>query len=290
MKQRIIPYLFGILTSALILGGFLVGRASAAPTAATGCFPDTNSHWAETFICWLKDNGITTGYGDGTYKPDNSVTRAEMSVFLQKIFNLADASAQNKANIAEANAIASAQTSADTAEANAKAYAETLIDNPPTSGDFVIGAGPSVWTKSQNSSSPFVEIYPNFVYLKTNFVATFQFQATIPVPVVSYGKAMQLKGLRLCYTVGANTEIQSVNLVAYRANSGLPTPYNQFTDNVVRTDSTCRNYSIVTPSNFEVGDFVSVSVNVNFLQTSGYVQIGSTSLILGPTNTSVTWP
>jgi len=52
-------------------------------SAATGCFPDTNGHGAEEFICWLSDNGITSGYPDGTYRPENGVTRAEMAVFLQ---------------------------------------------------------------------------------------------------------------------------------------------------------------------------------------------------------------
>jgi len=51
-------------------------------SAATGCFPDTNGHWAETFICWLSDNGIAGGYPDGTFRPENGVTRAELSVFL----------------------------------------------------------------------------------------------------------------------------------------------------------------------------------------------------------------
>jgi hypothetical protein len=53
--------------------------------AATGCFTDTNGNWAETFICWLKDNGISNGYGDGTYGPNNNVTRAEMAVFLSRV-------------------------------------------------------------------------------------------------------------------------------------------------------------------------------------------------------------
>lgn len=278
MKQRIIPYLFGILTSALILGGFLVGRASAAPSAATGCFPDTNGHWAETFICWLKDNSITSGFADGTYKPENGVTRAEMSVFLQKIFNLADASAQTRAN---------------TAEANSKAYADTLVNTPPTSGDFVIGAGPSVWTIGLNATSPYLERYPHTVWLKTAAApGDFNFQADIPVSTVVYGRYMQLKGMRLCYTVGAEAYINTVVVRALHATNGLATGYNELLDQTDRPagESTCRTYTIATPVNFEVGDYVTAVVVVHFNQTSGYVQISSTSLILGPTNSSVTWP
>ena len=76
--------LLSVLAVVLTLTAFVTGRVSAA----TGCFPDTNAHWAETFICWLKDNGITSGYPDGTYKPENYVTRAEMSVFLNKVASL----------------------------------------------------------------------------------------------------------------------------------------------------------------------------------------------------------
>ncbi|MBL8063904.1 MAG: S-layer homology domain-containing protein [Anaerolineales bacterium] len=274
MKQRIIPYFFGILTSALILGGFLVGRASAAPSTATGCFPDTNDHWAETFICWLKDNSITIGFADGTYKPENGVTRAEMSVFLQKIFNLADASSQSKAN---------------TAEANAKAYADSLVNTPPNSGDFVITAGPSVWTTGLNASSPYLDRYLHTVWLKTTAVPSdFTYQADIAVPTVIYGQFTQLKGMRLCYTVGAEAYINTVVLRAHHATNGLGTGYSEVNDQTDRLagESTCRTYTIATPVNFEVGDYVSVGVVVHFNQLAGYVQISSTSLILSSTNST----
>ena len=68
------------LVSALLFAAFWAGSISAA----TGCFPDTNGHWAETFICWLKDNNITSGYANGNYGPEDNVTRAQMAVFLQK--------------------------------------------------------------------------------------------------------------------------------------------------------------------------------------------------------------
>jgi hypothetical protein len=33
---------------------------------------------------WAAENGITTGYPDGTYRPDDPVTRGEMAVFLKR--------------------------------------------------------------------------------------------------------------------------------------------------------------------------------------------------------------
>ena len=43
----------------------------------------TTAHPFATFIKWLKDNGITGGYPDGTYRPDNYITRAEMAAMLK---------------------------------------------------------------------------------------------------------------------------------------------------------------------------------------------------------------
>jgi hypothetical protein len=65
----------------LVAGAFWVGRASAT----TGCFSDTNGHLFETFICWLDDNNITHGYGDGTFGPNDNVTRGQMAVFMQRM-------------------------------------------------------------------------------------------------------------------------------------------------------------------------------------------------------------
>lgn len=46
---------------------------------ASSCFTDTSFHWAETYICWLRANGLSTGYPDGSFRPDNYITRAEVA-------------------------------------------------------------------------------------------------------------------------------------------------------------------------------------------------------------------
>jgi hypothetical protein len=50
-------------------------------------FADTEAHWAKDWIEALKNEGITSGYPDGTYRPDAAVTRAEMAIFLLKAMN-----------------------------------------------------------------------------------------------------------------------------------------------------------------------------------------------------------
>ncbi len=52
-------------------------------------FPDVPAdHWAARFVQWVADEGITVGYGDGTFQPDRVVSRAEMAVFLGRAWDL----------------------------------------------------------------------------------------------------------------------------------------------------------------------------------------------------------
>ena len=56
------------------------GEGQVTPT-----FSDipANHHYYEA-IEWMAANGISIGYPDGTYRPDDTVTRGEMAVFLQR--------------------------------------------------------------------------------------------------------------------------------------------------------------------------------------------------------------
>jgi len=50
-------------------------------------FPDVDeTSWSCRFIKKLKELGITTGYPDGTFRPWNPVTRAEMATFIYRAF------------------------------------------------------------------------------------------------------------------------------------------------------------------------------------------------------------
>jgi hypothetical protein len=85
-KTRRIVLVAGI--SILILGLFFFVVGPRLVEASTGCFTDTNGHVFETYICWLFDNGISVGYGDGTYGPNDNITRGQMAVFLQRVHEL----------------------------------------------------------------------------------------------------------------------------------------------------------------------------------------------------------
>jgi hypothetical protein len=49
---------------------------------------DTAGNWAEPFIKVLVEKGIISGYPDGTFRPDQPVTRAEFAALLAKAFDL----------------------------------------------------------------------------------------------------------------------------------------------------------------------------------------------------------
>jgi parallel beta-helix repeat protein len=48
---------------------------------------DIKGHWAEPFIQGLFDKGLISGFNDGTFKPDDKMTRAQYAALLVKAFN-----------------------------------------------------------------------------------------------------------------------------------------------------------------------------------------------------------
>lgn len=70
---------------ALSLATSLVGTAATA-TINFKDIPKPTSHWAYDTIQWAVNEGITKGYLDGTFKPDNSITEAEFLALLLNIF------------------------------------------------------------------------------------------------------------------------------------------------------------------------------------------------------------
>ena len=46
---------------------------------------DFGGHWAEKSIRWALDKGLMRGYGDGSWRPDQPLTRAELAVILQRL-------------------------------------------------------------------------------------------------------------------------------------------------------------------------------------------------------------
>ena len=76
----------------------LVTRQIALPRprrrAKKGQIPvptDLTDHWAKPAVLRLMEKGILTGYGDGTFRPNNSMTRGEFSIVIVKAMGLTPA-------------------------------------------------------------------------------------------------------------------------------------------------------------------------------------------------------
>lgn len=59
------------------------------PVQISPVFSDvTNNHWAQKPIEFLKEKGWINGYEDGTFRPDNNITRAEYTKLILTVFGI----------------------------------------------------------------------------------------------------------------------------------------------------------------------------------------------------------
>jgi len=88
VKRNKVRKTLALLLALLILSPtvFLYTRA------ANETFSDTTGHWAEAYIGKWAAAGVIFGYGDGTFRPENNVTKAEFSSVLNQLFEYAEES------------------------------------------------------------------------------------------------------------------------------------------------------------------------------------------------------
>jgi len=68
-----------------------LGRASLDIPAGedwTSRFTDMQGHWSETYVDYLHTAGITGGYADGTFHPDEKISRAQFATMLFRYLKL----------------------------------------------------------------------------------------------------------------------------------------------------------------------------------------------------------
>ncbi len=83
MKQRL-RKCCQILCGCLLVG-LLAAAECATPVYAAG-YSDIEGHWAQATIEKWSDSGILAGYPDGTFKPDQTVVRSELSAILYRVW------------------------------------------------------------------------------------------------------------------------------------------------------------------------------------------------------------
>ena len=68
-----------------------LGRAShdiPAAADAAPVFTDTAGYWGKSYVDFMYTSGITTGYSDGTFRPNDNISRAQFSVMLYRYLGL----------------------------------------------------------------------------------------------------------------------------------------------------------------------------------------------------------
>ena len=58
-------------------------------------FTDIKDYWGSTYVDFLKTAGITNGYADGTFRPNQVISRQEFAVMLYRYLGLKDADYEN---------------------------------------------------------------------------------------------------------------------------------------------------------------------------------------------------
>ncbi len=71
----------------LILAVLLLpfSAAAAGPEDAPAAFSDIEGHWAEDFIIKAAELGLFTGFEDGTFRPDEPVTRSQFVTVMWRL-------------------------------------------------------------------------------------------------------------------------------------------------------------------------------------------------------------
>ena len=87
-----------ILVLTFVIGLFTPAVVTSARTA-TG-LTDINDHWAKDKITEWVQKGLVSGYTDGTFKPDKSITRAEFMTLVNKALGFSEKAAIGFSDVA----------------------------------------------------------------------------------------------------------------------------------------------------------------------------------------------
>lgn len=68
-----------LLCSAMVFSSFATSFAAS--------YTDMSKHWAESYVQNIKEKQIISGYEDGSFKPDKSVSRLEAIIMISKMFS-----------------------------------------------------------------------------------------------------------------------------------------------------------------------------------------------------------
>ena len=67
----------------------MLGKALNYQPVNGAKFPDTNGHWAESYINALGERKVMNSFSDGNFQPEKAVNRAQLTTFIARVLNLA---------------------------------------------------------------------------------------------------------------------------------------------------------------------------------------------------------
>ncbi len=70
---------------AVILTDLYGQKDQAANTVFPANFTDVNDHWSRPYVAYAQESGWVSGYPDGTYKPEGTVTSQELAAAILKV-------------------------------------------------------------------------------------------------------------------------------------------------------------------------------------------------------------
>ncbi|MDQ1913805.1 S-layer homology domain-containing protein [Paenibacillus sp. GD4] len=75
--------------AAMIARGFvdMAGRAVTIRPEDFSEFHDINGHWSSEYLMKLVSVGVMSGYGDGTIRPEQTISRQEMALMITRVLN-----------------------------------------------------------------------------------------------------------------------------------------------------------------------------------------------------------
>lgn len=233
-------FLLGVILTIFVISAFWVGNAYAAL-----CFSDIGSLPTvfQDAICWMKTKNVTSGYPDGTYKPDGYVTRAQMALFMK-------------------NAAEVPPTTGD-----------VYINTGPMTWQI----------NANYTSTARMQHYYGWTHFEGISTGTKLFSISPSLPSSLYNTKMYVKGAKICYdATWTGAYITAVELKHMYYNTSGFSEWNSITDTTDLTNKGCRTVMFTTPSSFWGTDQVTVNVYVQIDDTSTAVYMGPATIILTP--------
>jgi len=235
MKNK--SFFSGVLITLLIVLVFNAGKAYAA-----GCFTDYNTAAA----CWLKDNGVVTPFGDGSYRPTEFLRRSDAANYLFRINKVPP----RVGDFHFSQALSSIRPNGNFPNGIVEYYSSAVMLRASAVGVQYYQAHFTLPTN----------MYGRAVYLKG--------------AQICYGSNF------------GDATIKRVELSQYYVDAiGVVGVVDKIVDTISRTDSTCRVYSLAAPSKLAGDNQVVVIFAVDFTSTgnvTGKVAINSITAILSP--------